>query len=346
MLANLGPRWHLYAGTCTLSPDTWAQVLADKDSPKARGGADHVSAVTTLWVDLDAGKDGHASKALPPTTDDALTIIATLPPPSWVVHTGGGVHAYWRLSRPLIIDDADSRADAEALTGGWNMLVAQLGAALGWHVDNVGDLSRVMRLPGSHNPKVEPPRPVQLVDVGEYPPRLADLRPWEPGPTYDPDELRSIVDARLVAPEPPAPKPQPTTTLPPTTNRAGTGPGLDVLGSLEHLPWSEIWKPGWVHVGDSTIKGTPCQLWRHPDASSDYTAKCTDGVAVVFSDSLPGLPSNGTGQGYNKAQIMAWRLYDDPNARGRLAKALAARRRQAKRQARQARPARPLENRP
>jgi len=66
-----------------------------------------------------------------------------IPPPSAIVHTGGGAHAYW------ILDEAASGDDLQ--------LIPLINRALAERVggDHVGDLARVLRLPGTHNKKYE-----------------------------------------------------------------------------------------------------------------------------------------------------------------------------------------------
>lgn len=331
-VAALGDSWHVYVSTCLTSPEGWADVLADTDHPRARGGADHVGALTCLWADLDVAGPNHKATNLPPTLEAAATVLNTLPQPSMMVATGGGLHAYWRLARPLVIGVDVTRDEAKALARGWGQLVAQLGAAKGWHVDQVGDLARVLRLCGTYNPKTTPATPVTLAKVGAWPPGLVDARPWQPGPEYDPEELAGVVANRVEAKAKRAQRAaELVATLPTATTRrpAPTGEGLNVLDALEALPWSEVWPPGWTHVGDDHVKGAPAELWLRPDSDSAYSAKCLPGVAVVWSDNVPGLP--GGGQGYSRAQVMAWRLYGSPDQCSRLAKAMAHRRREAKR---------------
>jgi predicted P-loop ATPase len=78
--------------------------------------------------------------------------IASFPvPPGIIVASGGGLHCYWLLDQPLLLDEPD-RA---------KRLLRALATATG------GDLSaaepaRVLRIPGTRNIKYDPPRDVTI----------------------------------------------------------------------------------------------------------------------------------------------------------------------------------------
>ena len=71
-----------------------------------RGGTDHAHMMPFLWADLDYGAIGHKAPPnglpLPPDEDAARQILAKLPVPSVLIHSGGGVYPIWivRASNP------------------------------------------------------------------------------------------------------------------------------------------------------------------------------------------------------------------------------------------------------
>ena len=327
-----GPGWHTYTSTCLLSADSWATVLAS-GSAGARGGGAHVGAVTHLWVDLDVAGPNHKADNLPPTTADAMAMIRPMPTPTMVVSTGGGLHAYWQLRAPVVIVDDETRTQAAALTGGWSAVAETLGTAKGWHVDPVGDLARVLRLAGTSNPKTNPPGVAAMSDLTGAPVRL-----WAPGPTYPVDELAAIIHERVTIPTERAARaraaatPMAATHSPTRTRRPST-PGADelrILDALETLPWDDVLPADWYRPTHPTGGGPmterlgsdTAELWNHPLATSTPSAKCTPGVAIVWSSSIPGLPPGN----YNRAQILAWSLYGSPDERSRLATHMTQRR--------------------
>lgn len=329
-----GPGWHCYTSTCLLSADSWAQVLAT-GSAGARGTRAHVRAVTHLWVDLDVAGPNHKADNLPPTTADAMAMIRPMPTPTMVVSTGGGLHCYWQLRTPVVIVDDETRTQAAALTGGWSAVAETLGAAKGWHVDPVGDISRVLRLAGSWNPKTKPPGVAALSDLTG-----AATTTWAPGPTYPVAELSAIVHDRVTIPAERAAKaktPQRATTQTPKGRnaRSSTGNQLDILNALETLPWADVLPADWtrsedehgVLLPDENIGRDMAELWDHPNATTSPSAKCAPGVCIVWSSSITGLPPGD----YNRAQILAWHLYGSPNERSRLATAMTQARAQAQR---------------
>jgi hypothetical protein len=113
-------------------------------NPRRRhGGAKDADVLLAraLFVDFDGGC----------TADEATTRIkqAGLPEPTIVVHSGHGVHCYWKLDRPL--DDLKTFREHQA------GLIQMLGSDTA-----VKDPPRVMRLPGFVNTK-EPAAPAKLV---------------------------------------------------------------------------------------------------------------------------------------------------------------------------------------
>lgn len=137
-----------------------------------RGGSADCVVITAIWVDIDVAGARHVATDLPPTKDDARRLLDDFPlTPSAVVDTGGGLQAWWLLAEPL---DAE---DAVVLLARWGATWAELGAHRRWHVDNVFDLARVMRLPGTWNRK-EPADPV-----------LVTVTAWRPELRYGPDDI-------------------------------------------------------------------------------------------------------------------------------------------------------------
>jgi len=113
---------------------------------KAIGGttADDVALARCLFVDFDDDAEPH----------DVLAAIfdAGLPAPSLVIHSGHGVHGYWRLVEPI--------TDLAEFTRLQKGLIALLGSDKAIH-----DPPRIMRLPGLMNVKREPHVPCCIVEA-------------------------------------------------------------------------------------------------------------------------------------------------------------------------------------
>lgn len=67
------------------------------------------------------------------------------PPASVIVHSGGGLHVYWLLAQPYLLDTEARRERARTALADW---VERIGAER-----ESKDLARVLRLPGSYNYK-------------------------------------------------------------------------------------------------------------------------------------------------------------------------------------------------
>jgi hypothetical protein len=134
-------------------------------TPPGRGTARDVGAIGAVWADIDMVGGPHDGKPLPVSDDDARRLLSALPlPPSILIHSGHGLHAYWLLGGPWVFADERERGRAAALAKGWHGLVCDEGTKLGWSLENLGDLSRVLRLPGTLNHNGPEPVEVRILD--------------------------------------------------------------------------------------------------------------------------------------------------------------------------------------
>ena len=164
-----------------LNYDVYVGVAPRRGSDGTRAGVGRLGA---LWADLDAKGEHTVGSRLRQLED--LTC-----PPSILVLTGRGCHAYWLLSKP-----ADGLEQLEQAEG----VMRRLGRGLGG--DPVWDRARILRVPSTFNHKYEAPRPVE-------PER------FEPRLRYDLEELEEMAKA---FPEEGAPEGVPTSV--PTAGRS------------------------------------------------------------------------------------------------------------------------------
>lgn len=149
----------------SLTCDVWYGVGTRKEVYGSRRGGDKdIAHLPALWLDIDvAGPNHKTENALPPTIEAAHALLDAYPlPPSSIVKSGGGLQAYWLLSEPILVDD-----DTRQLLRRWQATWAQLAGDRGWHIDNVSDPARVMRLPGTLNRKQADGQPVEWVTTGD-----------------------------------------------------------------------------------------------------------------------------------------------------------------------------------
>ena len=120
--------------------------LSSQDYGSARRcPSNEVAGIGGLWADLDLKSDAHPKAALPATVEDAMTILPDEFPPTFVVRTGNGAHAWWLFREPLIFVSDEDRRNAGALALRWQSLLRLNAAAHGWAFDRLADLARVLR---------------------------------------------------------------------------------------------------------------------------------------------------------------------------------------------------------
>ena len=196
----LDTSWHNLATTSLARIATRAQALSAEHSvyfgvaiqhpsrqpnPFQRSRNDSAYVLPGLFFDLDLASGAHAASTLPQTDTEALAFLGGLPSkPSLILHTGGGMHAYWLFESPMWLHtEADRLAMAQLLQQFAATLVTR-GNARGWTLDALRDLARVLRPPGTVNHKYM--RPVEMIHESPHRYTMADFDWLMPAPDVRP----------------------------------------------------------------------------------------------------------------------------------------------------------------
>lgn len=138
------------------SRNVWLSAcpIREPSMPGSRGTADDVVRVTALWADLDVGEGKM------PSFEACYELISQLSEaidcdPVAIVLTGHGLQPRWRLSNDYLVQKHS--AIYEVLPA-WGQMVKWYALQLGGDVDNVYDLARILRAPGTTNikPNLDP----------------------------------------------------------------------------------------------------------------------------------------------------------------------------------------------
>lgn len=272
-------------------------TLASRPQSGARGSAADSHALPGLWADVDFGTDGHKpgpGLPLPPDTATAWSIVTSsgLPEPSLWVHSGGGLYPWWLLEQPLLIDDAN-RQSVTDLSAQWQQALGRSAELLGYsYGTGVGDLSRVLRLPGTLNRKTDTPRPCQVVE--------------DTGQAYTfPELLQAVMDlpAAERTPQTAPPRQQARRDVVPLTQGASAFDQLDAAATFDDI----LTGAGWTPCQQRTHPPAVDQCWTRPgdpdNPCSAHTLTARPEVLVVHSE-LAGLPTGG-GQKLTRGRLFA-----------------------------------------
>ena len=163
-----------------------------KKGVRQRASKPDAACLPAYFVDVDTLLDPRKKgKRLAANPAEALTVLNDLScPPSLCVISGHGLHPYWLLTAPKSIDDP------EATTADLNQFAKAIVAATGWELDaGASEPARVLRVPGTHNHKENPPLPVKLIQPEGEPRR------------YTVEELNAFALTYRQPAEAPAPAP-------------------------------------------------------------------------------------------------------------------------------------------
>ncbi|MBZ0217343.1 MAG: hypothetical protein K8F25_12370 [Fimbriimonadaceae bacterium] len=115
-------------------------------------------------ADIDFANEKSGNKPYPPDQGTALRVLDEFPvPPSLVQNTGNGIHAVWFGAEPFKINNRSDRRKIQSILKKFQRKLMEHFREHGFEIDNVGDLVRLYRIPGTFNHKSNPPKPVTLI---------------------------------------------------------------------------------------------------------------------------------------------------------------------------------------
>lgn len=153
--------------------DIYFNIGLQEDLPPRgqRGKSNTVSLIPGFWMDIDEKGSHHKSQDLPCSIEEAESFLRSLEkPPSMIICTGGGLHAYWVFQELCFIETDSYRMKIKEASKTFQQRIINEGKKHGWSLDNTSDLARLLRIPGTWNWKTIPPKPVYFLE-----PCYADL---------------------------------------------------------------------------------------------------------------------------------------------------------------------------
>jgi hypothetical protein len=147
--------------------------------PTRRCPSEEIAGISGFWADFDLRSDAHDKKALPTTISDALSVIPASMPPTIIIVTGNGAHAWWLFKEPYIFDSDEDRQAVASQVVRWNTLLSLNASACGWAYDRLSDLARILRIPGTQNLKdPDNPKDVAIHSFTDRRYNLSDLEEY------------------------------------------------------------------------------------------------------------------------------------------------------------------------
>jgi hypothetical protein len=254
-----------------------------------RGGVTDSAALPALWADIDIAGPGHAEQDLPPDTEAGRLVVAAsgLPEPTLWVHSGGGLYPIWLLDTPWLLAGDGQLDAAKTLAKDWQRVIEHAAAQHGWRYGRgVGDLARVLRIPGTINRKEGLSRPCRIIAATAN--------------RYTVQQLQDALATAMATITPPQPTPATLAPLSPVTRPAGAvSPGDDYTA---RTTWADILAPaGWTeHYRQDDVT-----YWTRPGKRSGISAS-TNALGTdrlhVFTTSGGALEG---GESYSKLGALA-----------------------------------------
>lgn len=141
-------RYNLYFGVCPRS------VTAGKEND--------IKQVLTLWVDVDCKSEEEKKSRI-----NKLNKFKY--PPSIIIDSGHGLHAYWLLDQPFFVEDEKKKNKVKGILKGLSIYL---------NADKCFDLARILRIPNTFNLK-DPANPIPVKILQIDPDKKYDLAKFE-----------------------------------------------------------------------------------------------------------------------------------------------------------------------
>lgn len=129
-----------------------------------RGKEEDIHSVVCMFADIDIKGPAHKQIELPNTKEEVISFLRSLPfPPTYIIDSGNGIHAIWLLEEPFVINTPDDLHHIRTVSTGFGAFIIREGQKHGWLLDNVQDIPRMLRAPGTMNFKTDPPKPCTIL---------------------------------------------------------------------------------------------------------------------------------------------------------------------------------------
>ena len=138
-------------------------------APNQRGKGEDITSVVCMYADIDILGPAHKQKKLPATSEEAESFLNSLSlPPSYLIDSGNGLHAIWLLEKPFEISSEDDRNYISSISLGFGgYLIQEARRQHDWILDNVQDIARMLRMPGTLNLKTKPSKRCRIIGFNE-----------------------------------------------------------------------------------------------------------------------------------------------------------------------------------
>lgn len=136
-----------------------------------RAKANQAVAIAGLWLDVDVNGGPDRKSGVAPDQDAAQALAHDLLPPTLVVDSGYGIHAWYLFDEPWHFKNVDDQRAAAVASEQWYALHRAAARERGFSIDHTHDLARLLRPPGTLNGKGDETVPVSFIraDGPRYP---------------------------------------------------------------------------------------------------------------------------------------------------------------------------------
>lgn len=138
--------------------------------PKTKGHGCEIDIVGRgfFCLDIDMAHGVHKKKTLPKDEEEVFKVLKEAfhgIEPTAAVRSGGGLHLYYAFKEVWFFDKDEERDACKRMSVMFHRVAHTAFAKVGWGLDNVANLNRLLRVPGTINHKDGKRRPVEIMFI-------------------------------------------------------------------------------------------------------------------------------------------------------------------------------------
>ena len=140
------------------------------EKPRKKGHGDEIDILIRGFycLDIDIAGPGHKKDNLPESQEEAMGLLTEAyhgVKPTAVVKSGGGIHVYFAFKEPVEFENQNEREIGKRMSVMFHRIAKSTFDRHNFGLDNVSNLNRILRVPGTINHKNGERKPVELLEL-------------------------------------------------------------------------------------------------------------------------------------------------------------------------------------
>lgn len=140
----------------------------NKPTQETLNDPQEIVALPGFWIVIPIQSKLHRRKDIPSSVGEALKFIKSkCMKPDIIIDTGYELQVHWNFEQLEIFDSAGSIYKIKQMSRDFQREIIKAGKTQGWQLNDNSHFNAVLRVPGTFNWKLYPPKPVTMLEPKE-----------------------------------------------------------------------------------------------------------------------------------------------------------------------------------